>query len=465
MNNAMNRDLARLVARVEQLDGPNAQKDPYRLKFHLMPPVGWLNDPNGLCKFRDEYHVFFQYGPFDATGGVKHWGHYKSQNLIDWEYLPPMLYPDESYDVHGAYSGSVYVEDDKMYLYYTGNIKHTGDYDYIKNGRGNNTCLAISEDGLQPISKQCLMENKDYPQGLSCHVRDPKVWRQDDTYYMVLGARTLQDRGEVLIFESKDKQNWSHCNTITTPQPFGYMWECPDLFELDGQWFLAVSPQGVEQTGDCYQNVYACGYFPLYGDFHGECSLGEFHAFDKGFDFYAPQSFLDGQRRIQFGWMGMPDADYTNPTVQNGWQHCLTVPCELTARDGRILRNPVQELEALRGTKQMISVQSEASVCASTFDLVYEPQGAFELVVHDCVALSWDNGVLRMRLVKGGAGRTERVVHMDSPNKLRILADVSAVEIFINDGAEVLSTRCYPDAQQGICWKRGQGQATLWEIK
>lgn len=465
MNNAMNRDLTRLVARVEQLDGPNAQKDPYRLKFHLMPPVGWLNDPNGLCKFQDEYHVFFQYGPFDATGGVKHWGHYKSQNLIDWEYLPPMLYPDESYDVHGAYSGSVYVEDGKMYLYYTGNIKHTGDYDYIKNGRGNNTCLAISEDGLQPISKQCLMENKDYPQGLSCHVRDPKVWRQDDTYYMVLGARTLQDCGEVLIFESKDKLNWSHCNTITTRQPFGYMWECPDLFELDGQWFLAVSPQGVEQTGDCYQNIYACGYFPLYGDFRGECSLGEFHAFDKGFDFYAPQSFLDGQRRIQFGWMGMPDADYTNPTVKNGWQHCLTVPCELTARDGKIMRNPVQELEALRGTKQTISVQSEVLVCASTFDLVYEPQGAFELVLHDCIALSCDDGVLRMKFVKGGAGRTERVVHMECPYKLRILADISAVEVFINDGAEVLSTRCYPDTQQGVCWKRGQGQATMWEIK
>lgn len=33
-------------------------------------------------------------------------------------------------------------------------------------------------------------------------------------------------------------------------------WECHDLFELDGQWFLAVSPQGIE----C-QNVYACGYF------------------------------------------------------------------------------------------------------------------------------------------------------------------------------------------------------------
>ena len=28
------------------------EKDPWRLKLHLMPPTGFLNDPNGLCYFR-----------------------------------------------------------------------------------------------------------------------------------------------------------------------------------------------------------------------------------------------------------------------------------------------------------------------------------------------------------------------------------------------------------------------------
>ena len=86
------------------------------------------------------------------------------------------------------------------------------------------------------------------------------------------------------------------------------MWECPDLFQLDGQWFLAVSPQGIE----C-QNVYGCGYFPIYGDWRRDCILGNFHHTDLGFDYYAPQSFTDETgRRIQIGWMGMPDAAYGN---------------------------------------------------------------------------------------------------------------------------------------------------------
>ena len=79
------------------------------------------------------------------------------------------------------------------------------------------------------------------------------------------------------------KLHWNHINTITTPKAFGYMWECPDLFELDGQWFLAVSPQGI-----ACQNVYGCGYFALQGDWRTDCTLSEFHALDDGFEFRSP---------------------------------------------------------------------------------------------------------------------------------------------------------------------------------
>ena len=454
-----------MAARVEREDGPKAAQDPHRLTFHIQPPTGWLNDPNGLCKYGEDYHVFFQYGPFDCTGGVKHWGHCKSRDLVHWEYLPILLCPDQPYDIHGVYSGSAYIEDGKMYLYYTGNVKHEGDHDYIRTGRGHNTCLAISEDGETMASKQCLMENKDYPAGLTCHVRDPKVWKMDGKYYMVEGARTLEDRGEVLIFQSEDKMHWTHCNTITTPEIFGYMLECPDLFEIDGQWFLCVSPQGVAQTDDRFQNVYACGYFPLYGDFRGDCTLGEFQTLDKGFDFYAPQSFLDGTRRIQFGWMGMPDAEYTNPTTAYGWQHCMTVPCVLTAKDGKILRNPVPELNALHGTLRQLSVTPGVSESVKTFDLQYQTAGQpFDLTIHDSVRLNWQDGVLTLSVPQGGAGRTTRVAHCAAPMSLRILADTSSVEVFVDSGATCMSTRCYPTSW-GVRWTSGAGDAQLWDMK
>ena len=94
-----------------------------RLTHHLMPPAGWLNDPNGLCYFKGRYHVFFQYNPFEATGGLKFWGHYSSADMLEWKYEGVALYPDSVMDCHGAYSGSALVEGDKLHLFFTGNVK------------------------------------------------------------------------------------------------------------------------------------------------------------------------------------------------------------------------------------------------------------------------------------------------------------------------------------------------------
>ena len=447
--NALQRDLKKLVPLVESLGKADVEADPYRQQFHLQPPVGWLNDPNGLCVYGGQYHAFFQYGPFDVTGGVKHWGHAVSTDLMHWEPLPVMLYPDEPFDCHGVYSGSALIEGTEMYLYYTGNVKHPGDYDYIKQGRGHNVCLAVSHDGKTVTSKQCLLYNKDYPAGLTCHVRDPKVFVYEGKYYMVLGARTLEDKGEVLVLESTDKLHWNHINTLTTPETFGYMWECPDLFCLDGQWYLAVSPQGI-----ACQNVYGCGYFAVYGDWRAHCTLGEFHEADFGFDYYAPQSFVDENgRRIQIGWMGMPDADYGNaPTVAHGWQHCFTVPRLLTkGPGGTLLQTPVPELDARRSAAALTLRNGEEASLSPCFDLTAAPAGDFALTVARGVELVYTEQdstcVLQFTDPAQASGRTQRRTKLSAPcRSVRVVGDRSSLEIFLNDGAAVFSTRYYPAA-------------------
>ena len=176
----------------------------WRPRLHIAPPVGWLNDPNGLCQYQGVYHVFYQFSPFDPKGGLKFWAHCTSRDLLHWRFEGAALAPDEAYDCHGVYSGSALVEDGQLSLYYTGNVKQTGDYDYIRTGRESNTVRAVSVDGVQFEGKRLLMSNKDYPEDLTCHVRDPKVWKQDGRYYMVQGARTAEDKGVVLLFESED---------------------------------------------------------------------------------------------------------------------------------------------------------------------------------------------------------------------------------------------------------------------
>ena len=161
---------------------------------------------------------------------------------------------------------------------------------------------------------------------MSCHIRDPKIYEKDNRYYMVLGARSMDDQGCVLIYEGTDLKDWQYKMCITTNESFGYMWECPDLFDLDHQQFLLTCPQGLPHVGYRYENVYQSGYFPIEIDFKNQTyTLKDFRELDYGFDFYAPQTFEDEQgRRILIGWMGLPDIDYTNPTCERGWQHALT---------------------------------------------------------------------------------------------------------------------------------------------
>lgn len=354
MSNALQRDLAKLVA---NMDAAAAERGhgPYAQHFHIMPPTGWLNDPNGLCQADGVFHAYFQYAPFDVNGGVKMWGHATSRDLMKWEYIGAPLLPDEPFDCHGVYSGSALVEDGRIRVLYTGNVKlpdADGVYDYVNTGRRADTVYVESADGQTFSQKRVVLASEDYPEDLTCHVRDPKVWRGDDgRYHMVLGARRRvdgphiesrfcamhgegagRDVGEILVYGSADMLSWELETRVCTPERFGFMWECPGYLELEtdggvpAKW-MSFSPQGLEGGRWDRGNVYAAGYMPVTGDITGgndAYELGEFRLWDAGFDFYAPQEFTaeDG-RHILIGWMGMPDEPtYGNdPTVTCGWQH------------------------------------------------------------------------------------------------------------------------------------------------
>lgn len=449
--------------------GLEVHNDPWRLKLHLMPPVGWLNDPNGLCWYNGEYHVFYQYSPFDPRGGIKFWGHYKSPNMLRWETCRPMLYSDEAFDVHGAYSGSAIQGPEGLMMLYTGNVKHNEkDYDYVLAGREQNTVLAVSRDGVNLDRKTLLMTNSDYPSDMTLHVRDPKVLQYEGKYYMVLGARTKQDKGAALVYESEDLYQWKHINTLQPSTPGGWMWECPDLFELDGRWFLMCSPQGLHNPfKPGFECTYMAAYFPVMGDFRSaDCRLGEVVPLDYGFDFYAPQTFWlpageDG-RRLLVGWMAMPDGGYTYPTVKYGWQHCLTQIREVTCtQDGRLAMHPVRELEKLRTGVDDYDFSGEDSfsiplICeleiACTGDLELEISGV-EITVKD--------EVLRLQITEGGYGREVRTAPVPGFSRLRILVDTSALEIFADDGTIVLTTRWFPAGVDRAVTVRGQGTAIV----
>ena len=366
--------------------------DPRRLRFHLMPETGWLNDPNGLCQLDGQYHIYYQYTPFEPTGEIKLWGHYTTKDFVRYTRGEPVLFPDTDLDAHGVYSGSAFVEDGTIHYFYTGNVKRfdRDDYDYIMDGRESNTIGIDSRDGFRFTEKKLLLGNQDYPGDMSCHIRDPKVFKKGQAYYMALGARDVRGQGLVLLYESPDLKTWKYCSRVATREAFGYMWECPDLFELDGRQCLICCPQGVKPSGVDYWNVHQCTVMALDYDFDNhmgrEIPPDAIAMVDRGFDFYAPQSFLDESgRRILIGWMGIPDADYTNPTTQAGWQHALTLPRVLHWKEGRLVQSPVPELQQMRCNERTYAL-GQLNL-AGEEGIVFEGCFLFESCRHMCLTL------------------------------------------------------------------------------
>lgn len=451
--NVLHRTWEKLIAQELEKNRKEAKKK-WQPRLHIAPPVGWLNDPNGLCQYQGLYHAFYQYSPFDAAGGLKFWAHCTSKDLLHWNFEGVALAPDESFDCHGVYSGSALAEEGQLTLYYTGNVKQTGEHDYVRTGRESNTVCVTSRDGIHFGEKKLLMRNENYPADLTCHVRDPKVWKEDGRYYMVQGARTAEDKGVVLLFESADGLNWRSLSRMETEKAFGYMWECPDLYNIDGRTVLSISPQGVEADGLNYNNVYQSVTTFLEGDFRSARMNGVFRELDAGFDFYAPQSFeTEDGRRIQIAWMGMPDADeyYTNRSLEEGWQHTLTLPRELSVKDGILCQNPVRELD-MWWNISMPFVNTYSGLIENCFELELSEVGErISLTLAGGLTLTWEEGegIFRVEFTDDnlGAGRTRRGRKVEKLRDLRVIVDVSCVEVFINGGRDVFSTRFYPEGE------------------
>lgn len=444
----------------------------WELGFHLRSPRNWLNDPNGLCQFRGRYYFFYQYDHNWPTVDQKAWGLFSSPDLLHWTYDGVPLQPSIPEDRHGVFSGSAFVEKgaapdggDQLRIYYTGNVvapvqgHSPKDFDYVYAGREQNTitCLAEPdpegpEGALRMGPRQVLMHNSDYPEECTCHVRDPKVWEQDGKRQMLLGGRHIDNRGMCLLYDSPldDGINWTFRHFIDSEYSFGFVWECPNIVRLDGREYLAISPQGLPRLQDRWFNRWTPGYFELP---EGQRLIDTlvvdertFVQWDFGHDFYAPQVFVDdADRTILVGWMGTFDDNYTSVPGGLDWWHCMTVPRVVTRRrDGRLLQNPVGELEALRGEARVL--QGLATVEGRFADIVLtDVRGEGALTFDGSFEVFFEKGRLGIRYLDeaSAAGRKDRSIPLDTLSDLRILVDGSAIEIFANNGAETFASRWF----------------------
>ena len=447
-------------------------------KIYVKPKDYWMNDPNGFIYYKGMYHLFYQCFPYAPRWGRMHWGHVVSKDLVNWEEQGIALFPSKTDDRSGCFSGSAIEEDGKMQLYYTG-------VNYLtENPEDINLCvdehfvsaqlMITSEDGIHfdniKDKKTVIPVIHDADIGDARHTRDPKVWKDGDIWYMVLGSTINDKQGKLLFFTSTDGEEWKFENSVTR-ENFGWMWECPDYFKIGDKKLLSTSVQGLEGGIWEDRNVYQSGYFEIEGDILGEYKLSEYHLWDYGFDYYAPQSFeTEDGRRIHISWMGMPDCEeYSNPTIQTGWQHCFTFPREIFEKDGKICQRPIRELEEKKhlvsDVKGMLAGEGYPVYEMTISDIT---KNRFKVILSEKLILDYADGKFRMHFTDQdktsvSSGRSMRYVEVEEVENLKILADTSSVEVFVNDGEYVFSTRYYPEVYKLQAEAVG-AQITLSEI-
>lgn len=444
-----------------------------RPKYHVTSKKGFLNDPNGLVQFKGLYHAFYQWLEDVTPQGAKCWGHCISRDLIHWEDKGAALKPDMWYDKNGCYSGNAVVFNEKIYLFYTGNVR-------TENGfRETYQCLATSEDGVTFIKHGPVVY---LPEGYTTHFRDPKVWRdeEENLWWMIVGAQTSENKGNVALFWSEDLYNWNYKGKLLPEtMNWGYMCECPDMLHFEDKYILIVSRQekivenGIERD--------SCHAVWMSGEFSKENGTfipdKEGIRLDDGFDFYAPQSFIDENKRILcMSWMGGGEYDYqmSQPSVKEGWLHSFTYPREFVYVNNLLYQKPVEELELLRNEKIQKNIEDEeidfkVNNFYKEMEFILDDKKDFKCIILGALKLFYDSSqnILSIKRLNWLTRKfDEKILNIGEDLKVfKIFIDNSSVEMFINEGKKVISMRIYFENNNVQINAKGKLQLNLWTYK
>ncbi len=341
----MTADLAAMIA-----------SDPWRPRYHFMPPAQWMNDPNGPVFWKGRYHLFYQHNPGAAVWGNMHWGHAMSEDLVHWEHLPIALAPDpDGPDVNGCFSGTALVDGDVVRMIYFGNP--------------HGICIAASSDD-DLVHWEKHPANPVIPQpthGEAYIVYDPCMWKEGDTYYALSGGRTPERRDTAFLFRSRDLEHWEYLHPFYDAGDFSDLGEdcaVPDFFPLGDRHVLLFASH--LRGAQYYIGTYANHRFMP--ERHGRMvygpPAGRVGTFCEAYRMTAP----DG-RCILFGRAS--EGTYEQYYKDSGWSGVMTLPWELgLGADDTLLIEPARELAKLRRSHVTAPAREIAADTAVSLDSV-----------------------------------------------------------------------------------------------
>lgn len=447
-----------------------------RPSYHLTPRVGWMNDPNGFSFHNGKYNLFYQYHPYKPHWGPMHWGHAVSDDLIKWTHLPAALAPDKHFDRLGCFSGTAETLDDGRQI-----LMYTGVSNVICDGRKKEVqtqgVAVFNGEMYEKYQHNPVIDSTMVPSnGSTVDFRDPKIFKKKDgSFGCVVANRTLDGSSQLVLYSSCDGFKWAYEKVLlANNHRLGKMWECPDFFELDDKWVILMSPQ--DCVADEYEYDNGNITVGIVGDFDESTANFQeqkIQPIDYGLDFYAPQTVKapDG-RRIMIGWM--QNWDTLNIIEHKDWFGQMSIPRELTLKNNQLYQKPITEIENYRANQvkyDNVKVVDElilANIEGRQLDLDitledFSKLDLFELrLAQDAqyrTVLKYDPKDQTIELDRRRSGSRRAIAHsrkikLKTENdelKLRLILDKYSIEVFINDGEQVMTMTIYTDlATKGI---------------
>ncbi|HEY3397751.1 MAG TPA: glycoside hydrolase family 32 protein [Armatimonadota bacterium] len=469
-------------------------RDPHRPLYHFVSPESGLNDPNGLCFWRGQWHLFYQgYPPEDPR---PHWGHAVSDDLVSWRDLPYAIYPQPE---EASWSGSTLVEAERVIAMYhghlLGNMVAVAGDPLLLNWRKLTGAAVIPQPGpiWEPLTGAEAapgLGGNPPPAGAINFVYDPCIWKRDGVYYSLSGGALphplngKRTRNEFL-FRSRDLVSWEYLHPFVEGDIFGLVGDdgaCPYFWPLGDRHILLhfSHMSGAQYLLGDYDTRRDKFVATAGGSFtFGTCYPGGVHA---------PTASPDGAG----GLVALFNINTGKPTP--GWNHLMSLPRRLTliGRD-ELGIEPAGDLASLRGEHQpvaprLLPANQEVvfeNLSGNAMELVaeIEPQGAslIEMKVlrspgqeeYTRITLFQRRGYRNWERYSGWEGRrveaaTDSVISVDTshssqlpdvlsrppetapvylppgePWRLRIFLDRSVIEVFVN-GRQCLALRVYP---------------------
>ena len=454
---------------------PLAEKDPYRPIYHFRPPAQWMNDVCGAFYYKGWHHIFFQFNPFAVKPGKNvGWGHARSKDLVNWEFLPPALLPDQGNGsvLDGSGSASFDPGGNPILFFTMTPVGFHNEKD--PRSREQWAALPVDEDliGWSRVDIGLAPGKSGVPEDIHRLWADMFVFQAEGRSFAVF----KESEGMVVEAQNPNLLEWKAVGRLDSIPG-----ECPNLFPLDNKHVLILSTLPIS---------YRIGRFDVDNitldpetaevrvlDYGPGSQINQSRPYNRGL--YGTNVFKDAKgRSVLLGWVsGFQDS--------RGWKGCMSLPRILTLdADENLLQTPIPELTQLRGrefrTEGMIvtnEVRTIEEVNGDALEIIAEflaeDAEAFGLKIRQsedgaaAIVIRYANGNLNV-----GGTDVPLTLHPESKSlKLRIFHDKSVLEVFINDGMTSV-TRVYYAGENdlGVSVFAEGGSVTLksleaWEMK